>query len=53
MNKAIDEKQWENLIRKSKRTYAHFDVRTDLSRSKTADYVKDPEKVTRHGFYMH
>ena len=51
MNKAIDEKQWENLIRKSKRTYAHFDVRTDLSCSKTADYVKDPEKVTRHGFY--
>lgn len=52
MVKAIDErKQWNNLIRKSKRNYAHFDVRTDLGCSKTADYVKDPAKVTKHGFY--
>lgn len=51
MSKTIDEKQWKDLIRKSKRFYAHFDARTDLRRSRTADYVKDPGKVKKHGFY--
>ena len=36
-------------IRKSKRSYAHFDFRTDLS--KCSDYITSPEKVATHAFY--
>lgn len=51
VDKAIDEIQWGNLVRKSIRTYAHFDAKTDLRNPRTADYVKAPDKVKKHGFY--
>lgn len=39
----------EDVIERSRRTYAHFDYRTDLAKAK--NYVTDPEKVAHHGFY--
>ena len=37
------------LLEKSKKHYAHFDYRTDLS--KVINRVKNPEWVSHHGFY--
>lgn len=44
--------QWrsaESTIRKSKKSYAHFDFRTDIS--KVWSYISDPRRVAQHGFY--
>lgn len=44
--------QWiteETTISKSKKQYAHFDVRTDIS--KCGNYISDPRNIVRHGFY--
>lgn len=48
----MDLQEWlnsEETIRKSKKSYAHFDIRTDIKRQK--GYISDPETVSRHGFY--
>lgn len=48
----MDYRLWiqdERTIEKSRRSYAHFDVRTDLS--KMSDYVLNPSKISRHSFY--
>ena len=48
----MDTELWLSLpqtIEKSKKQYAHFDFRTDLS--KCADYVKDPNNIATHSFY--
>lgn len=37
------------VLEKSKRGYAHFDLRTDLS--KCRNYITNPENIVRHGFY--
>ena len=37
------------VLEKSKREYAHFDLRTDLS--KCRNYITNPENIVRHGFY--
>lgn len=37
------------VLEKSKKGYAHFDLRTDLS--KCRDYITNPENIVRHGFY--
>lgn len=34
---------------KSKKGYAHFDVRTSMREKK--GYILDPEKIAHHGFY--
>lgn len=34
---------------KSRKGYAHFDVRTSIREKK--DYILDPENIARHGFY--
>lgn len=39
----------KETIRKSKRYYAHFDVKTDIGHVK--DYVSNPQCVAMHGFY--
>ncbi len=39
----------EKAIKKSRRYYAHFDYRTDIT--KCWDYISDPENIRRHGFY--
>ena len=39
----------KKTIQRSKRYYAHFDVRTDIGRMK--DYVSNPTAVAAHGFY--
>lgn len=39
----------KKTIQRSKRYYAHFDVRTDIGRMK--DYVSNPKAVAAHGFY--
>lgn len=36
-------------IQKSKKSYAHFDNRTDIK--KVSNYITDPDKVEHHGFY--
>ena len=44
--------QWlkdEKTIKKSKKGYAHFDYRTDMTQQK--DYVTNPDMVRKHGFY--
>jgi len=48
----MDAKSWiktEKAIRKSKKSYAHFDYRTDIAQK--ADYILNPEKIISHGFY--
>lgn len=40
---------YEDTINRSKRSYAHFDYRTDLSKAKP--YVTNPQKISSHGFY--
>ena len=39
----------EEAIKRSKKMYAHFDWRTDLGQQR--EYVADPDKVAKHGFY--
>ena len=39
----------KKIIQRSKRYYAHFDVRTDIGRMK--DYASNPKAVAAHGFY--
>ena len=44
--------EWLNspdAIERSKKSYAHFDWRTDVSQQR--EYIADPKKVTIHGFY--
>ena len=36
-------------IEKSRKPYAHFDIRNDIS--SCANYICDPDKVSTHGFY--
>ena len=48
----MDVKAWisnPKVIAKSKKGYAHFDLRTDIT--KFSEYVTNPEKVARHSFY--
>ena len=48
----MDVKAWisnPKVIAKSKKGYAHFDLRTDIT--KVSEYVTNPEKVARHSFY--
>ena len=39
----------DNTDNKSRRGYAHFDCRTGIKEHR--DYISDPEKIARHGFY--
>ncbi len=44
--------QWltdKATIEKSKKNYAHFDVRTDISHCR--EYISDPKNIASHGFY--
>lgn len=48
----MEAKEWltsEQTIAKSKKGYAHFDRRTDMSEQR--EYVADPEKITHHAFF--
>lgn len=38
-----------DTIKRSKKPYAHFDLRTDIG--KQAPYISNPHKVATHGFY--
>lgn len=39
----------ESTVKRSKKPYAHFDLRTDIG--KQIAYISDPHKVAAHGFY--
>ena len=39
----------ETAIKKSKKGYAHFDQRTDISKCRL--YISNPNSVAKHGFY--
>ena len=39
----------KEAVERSKKMYAHFDWRTDISQQR--EYISDPKKVTEHGFY--
>lgn len=39
----------EKTVKKSQRYYAHFDYRTDITKS--WDYISNPENIREHGFY--
>lgn len=39
----------EKTIKKSQRYYAHFDYRTDISKS--WEYISNPQNICKHGFY--
>ena len=39
----------ENTVKRSKKPYAHFDLRTDIGKQKF--YISNPHKVAAHGFY--
>ena len=44
--------EWLNsaeAVERSKKPYAHFDWRTDIGQQR--EYIADPSKVTKHGFY--
>jgi len=48
----MNAKDWisdPKVIEKSKKGYAHFDLRMDIS--KASGYVTNPDKVAHHGFY--
>lgn len=48
----MEGKDWlvsERAISKSKKQYAHFDLRIDIS--KQATYISDPHNIAKHGFY--
>ena len=39
----------EDSVKRSKKSYTHFDLRTDISKKR--NYISDPHKVATHGFY--
>lgn len=39
----------ENTVKRSKKPYAHFDLRTDIGKQKF--YISNSHKVAAHGFY--
>ena len=39
----------KDAVERSKKPYAHFDWRTDISQQRA--YIADPERVAQHGFY--
>ena len=39
----------ETVIEKSRRSYAHFDCRTDIAQQRA--YISVPQNIERHGFY--
>lgn len=39
----------EDSVKRSKKPYAHFDLRTDIGKQKS--YISNPRKVATHGFY--
>lgn len=39
----------EEAVERSKKSYAHFDWRTDISQQR--EYISNPDKVAKHGFY--
>ena len=39
----------ENTVKRSKKPYAHFDLRTDIGKQKS--YISNSHKVAAHGFY--
>lgn len=44
--------EWLNspdAIERSKKPYAHFDWRTDISQQR--EYIANPDKIAKHGFY--
>ena len=44
--------EWLNskdTVERSKKTYAHFDWRTDIDQQR--EYIANPDKVAKHGFY--
>lgn len=44
--------EWLNspdAIERSKKSYAHFDWRTDIGQQR--EYIADPRKIAKHGFY--
>ena len=48
----MDENKWfsdENVIQKSKKAYAHFDLRTNVVKARK--YITNPDKIKHHGFY--
>lgn len=48
----MDEDKWFNnkkIIQKSKKMYAHFDLRTNIT--KVRNYITQPDKIAHHGFY--
>jgi len=48
----MDKDTWFNnkkIIQKSKKSYAHFDLRTNIT--KVRNYITQPEKIAHHGFY--
>ena len=48
----MNENQWfsdEKVIQKSKKSYAHFDLRTNLLKARK--YISNPNKIKHHGFY--
>lgn len=46
----MDINEWfREVTPKSKRRYAHFDLRTNLERAKK--YITNPDKIAHHGFY--
>lgn len=48
----MDSSQWHvsaQAIKNSKKPYAHFDFRTDISQC--WDYISNPDNIAHHGFY--
>ena len=39
----------KSVIEKSKKSYAHFDYRTDIGQQR--DYISNPINIAKHGFY--
>lgn len=39
----------DNTIKRSRKPYAHFDLRTDIGKQKS--YISNPHKVATHSFY--
>lgn len=39
----------EDTVKRSKKPYAHFDLRTDIGKQRS--YISNPHKVATHGFY--
>ena len=49
MSELIEWINSKDTIEKSKKSYAHFDLRTDIS--KCQSYIINPQKIATHGFY--